>query len=142
MDEPGARTDKPRYPGLERRRNRGTFYDEAAKQAEETRDVRPADSVAIYRVERAAIQLRRLRWAQSVEEAEASARIDDLAFDNAGKWEDEPRPASVPMSEELLAQYARPDENAARQDRTVTDRVIDWFKKGDTQGPTGGGGRP
>lgn len=143
MDEPDARTDKPRHRELERRRNRGTFYGESAKRAEEASEVQqPADSVAIYMVERAAIQLRRLRWAQSVEEAEASAHIDALAFDKAGKWHDEPRPVSGPMSEQLLAQYARPDEDAARKDRTVTDRVIGWFRKGDKKGPTGGGDRP
>ena len=46
------------------------------------------------------------------------------------------------MSDQLLAQYARPDEHAERKDRTVTDRVIDWFKKGDKKSPTGGGNRP
>ena len=135
MAEPEPST---KYRELERRSNRDPSYGETAQQAEETsKDERRADRAAVYMVERAAIRLRRLRWAQSIDDVKTSARIDDLASKKAGHWHEEPRPPSEPMSDQLLAQYARPD--AVRDERSVTDRVVDWFKKGAKKGPSGEG---
>jgi hypothetical protein len=129
MAEPGAASDKPRYRELEQRRNRDTFYGESEQRQEEVSAVKEkVDPAAIYLAERAAIRLRRLRWAQSVEEAEASVRIDRLALEKAGKWETEPTPPAWPLSETLLAQYARPDERASKE-QTVRDRVAGWFTR-------------
>jgi hypothetical protein len=133
MGEPTEPSDVAGHSDLEHRRNRGTFYGESAARAAEAVDQQqPSDRAAIYMVERAAIQLRRLRWEPSSDEDQAarSAGIDALASRLAGTWPVDPHRVPAPMSDELLAQYARPRERPEEKAPSVTARIRRWFGGG------------
>ena len=85
----------------------------------------------IYLIERQAIELRRLRWAQIPKETqEAEGQPPDTrAFERS--WRESAPPASTPSPRDGLARYERPrpDPSRSRADKRFFARAAVWLRQ-------------